>query len=158
MAIDPEGFTRSSKETTMKDAENLHLKVQNLCDCFASNDPLKEMSEIEKSKDTDSDTDETALKWIALAVLHGINANAKEITIAKTKSGTKVTAEYRKAKLPTPGGAVTEKILSAMRGITHIEDNKGETVLAFGIRNSSMELKIKNKKEGDDEKITIKFP
>ena len=39
----------------MKEKRNLHLKVQELCDCYATNDPLKEMSQIK----TDSDTDES---------------------------------------------------------------------------------------------------
>lgn len=139
----------------MKDAGNLHLKVQDLCDCFATTDPLKGMSEI---KD-DANTEEAALKWIALAVLHGINMNAKEITITSTKSGgVKVTAEYRKADLPSPGGPIGEKIINAVRNISHIEEGKGEATLAFGIRNNSLDLKIKSKREGDDEKVTIKFP
>jgi hypothetical protein len=139
----------------MKDTENLHQKVQGLCDCFATNDPLQEMSKVK----TESDTDEAALKWIALAVLHGINSNAKEITISSTKSdGVKVTAEYRKAELPSPGGPVAEKIMRAVREISHLEGDKAETTLAFGIRNNSMDLKIKSKHEGGDEKITIKFP
>ena len=139
----------------MKDAANLHLKVQDLCDCFAATDPLKGMSEVKN----DNDTDEAALKWIALAVLHGINNNAKEITISSTKSdGVKVTAEYRKADLPSPGGPIGEKIIKAMKDISHLEGNKAENILALGIRNNSMDLKIKSKHEGGDEKITIKFP
>ena len=139
----------------MKAAANLHQKVQDLCDCFATNDPLKEMSEVQ----SDTDTDEAALKWIALAVLHGINSNAKEITISNTKEGgAKVTAEYRKAELPSPGGPIGEKIIQAVREISHLEGSKAETTLAFGIRNNSMDLKIKSKNEGDDQKITIKFP
>jgi len=139
----------------MKDAVNLHQKVQGLCDCFATNDPLKEMSEVKN----DADTDEAALKWIALAVLHGINSNAKEITISNTKNdGVKVTAEYRKAELPSPGGPIGAKILKAVREISHLEGSKAETTLAFGIRNNSMDLKIKSNHEGSDEKISIKFP
>jgi hypothetical protein len=144
------------KENIMKDAANLHLKVQDLCDCFATNDPLKEMSELKN----DTDTDEAALKWIALTVLHGINSNAKEITITSTKgSGVKVTAEYRKAELPSPGNPIAKKIMHAVKEISHIEDGgKGEATLAFGIRNNSLDLKIKARQEGSDEKITIKFP
>ncbi len=139
----------------MKDAANLHLKVQELCDCFATTDPLKGMSEVKN----DTDTDEAALKWIALTVLHGINSNAKEITISNTKGGgVKVTAEYRKAELPSPGVPIAEKIMKAVKDICHLEGSKGETTLAFGIRNNSMDLKIKSKHEGNDEKITIKFP
>jgi hypothetical protein len=139
----------------MKDTSSLHQKVQGLCDCFATNDPLKEMSKIKN----DTDTDEAALKWIALTVLHGINSNAKEITISNTKGdGVKVTAEYRKAQLPSPGGPIAEKIINAVREISHLEGGKAETTLAFGLRNSSMDLKIKSRHEGNDEKITIKFP
>ncbi len=139
----------------MKDTENLHSKVQGLCDCYATNDPLKEMSQIH----SESDTDEAALKWVALAILHGINSNAKEITISKTKSdGVKVSAEYRKADLPSPGEPIAEKIMTAIRNISHLEGNKAETTLAFGIRNNSMDLKIKSKHEGSDGKITIQFP
>ena len=139
----------------MKDAVNLHQKVQSLCDCFATNDPLKEMSGVKN----DTDTDEAALKWIALAILHGINSNAKEITISNTAGdGAKVTAEYRKAELPSPGGPIAEKIINAVREISHLEGGKAETTLAFGIQNNSMDLKIKSKQEGSEQKITIKFP
>lgn len=150
-----EGPESHSKEDIMKDSVNLHQKVQELCDCFATNDPLKEMSEVQ----SDTDTDEAALKWIALAVLHGINSNAKEIEISSTKKGgVKVTAEYRKAELPSPGDPTGEKIIQAIREISHLEGSTAEMTLAFGIRNNSMDLKIKSKQEGGDEKITIKFP
>ena len=139
----------------MKDTESLHQKVQGLCDCFATNDPLKEMSEVKN----DSDTDEAALKWIALAILHGINSNAKEITISNNPTdGVKVTAEYRKADLPSPGDPIGSKIINAVREITHLEGSKAETTLAFGIRNNSMDLKIKSKHEDGNDKISIKFP
>lgn len=139
----------------MKDAGNLHQKVQELCDCFATTDPLHEMSKVKE----DADTDEAALKWIALAILHGINSNAKEISIVNTEdTGVTVTAKYREAKLPSPGEPIAEKIIKAVREITHLEDDKGKTILALGIHNSSMELQIKSKHKGDDEKITIKFP
>ena len=48
----------------MKDKRSLHLKVQELCDCYATTDPLKEMSIV---KD-DEDQDEAGLKWLALTL------------------------------------------------------------------------------------------
>jgi hypothetical protein len=138
----------------MKDASSQHLKVQELCDCFTANDPLKEMSDLKN----DPDTDEAALKWIALAVLHGINSNAEEISITSTKNGVQVNAQYRKAELPSPGAPVAEKVITALRDITHIEETSGESTLAFGIRNNSMDLKVKTTHEGGHEKITIGFP
>lgn len=139
----------------MKDTENLHKKVQELCDCFATTDPLKEMSDI----GSDPDPEGAAVKWLALAALHGINANAKKISIRSSGDGTvSVTAEYRDSELPAPDTHVAETIFETIRSITHIEESKGETALAIGIRDSSLDLKIKLKDKGDSRKLSIKFP
>jgi hypothetical protein len=139
----------------MKDPANIHLKVQELCDCFATTDPLKEMSDIGQV----AEGDEAALKWIALAVLHGINSNAEKISLTTTKDGkVRVTAEYREGDLPAPGPAVGKKIIEAIRAMTHIEKDKDKMTLALGIRNNSMDLKIKSRHEGGDDRISITFP
>jgi hypothetical protein len=139
----------------MKDTENLHKKVQEHCDCFATTDYLSEMSKVK----TDADKDEAALKWLALAALHGVNSGAEEVTIYKNKDGqVKVIAEYKDAELPSPGNEVADKIFETVRKITHIEDKKGKTELALGIRDSSISLKVKVKQSGDGDKITFKFP
>jgi len=139
----------------MKDKGSLHLKVQEMCDCFATTDPLKEMSVV---KD-DADKEEAALKWLALAVLHGVNNNAKKISITRLDNGNvKVTAKYRKTDLPSPGSEVAEKIIETVIGITHIEGGEGKTPLALGIRDSSIDLSIKMKTKNGGKKVTIKFP
>jgi len=139
----------------MKEKRNAHLKVQELCDCYATTDPLKEMSDLKK----DADADEAALKWLALSVLHGINANAKKITIQESTDGTvSVSAKYRRAELPTPGKAVGDKIFNAVREITHLEGDKGKIPLSLGVRGNSIELAVKVKKDKDGRKATIKFP
>ncbi len=138
----------------MKEKRNLHLKVQELCDCYAANDPLKEMSIIKN----DQDKDEAALKWLALTVLHGVNSNAKKVTITRSKDGEiSVTAKYRESELPSPGSEVGAKIMEAVREITHIEGDTGKTPLALGIRNDSIEIKVKMQSEEDKEKVTLKF-
>ena len=139
----------------MKEKRNVHLKVQELCDCYATNDPLKEMSEIK----ADTDTEEAALKWLALAALHGVNDNAREVTIRRSSSGdVKVTARYREAELPSPGSEIAEQIMGAVREITHIEGEKGKSPLALGIRNDSIGLKVKMKAKQGGERVTIEFP
>jgi len=139
----------------MKEKRNLHLKVQEMCDCYATGDPLKEMSIVKNEEDID----EAAVKWLALAALHGVNNNAEEITITRTPEGNvRVVAEYRESELPTPGPEVGKKIVGAIREITHIEEDKGKTPLSLGIRNDSVDLKIKFKAKKGKEKITIKFP
>lgn len=139
----------------MKATENLHLKVQELCDCFSTTDPLKEMSEVK----ADKDSMDAALKWLALAALHGVNNSARKISVKKTNDGTvSVTAEYRETDLPSPGADVADKIFEALREITHIDEAKGKSMLALGIRDSSIDLKIKVKNEADYKKVSIKFP
>ena len=139
----------------MRDKETLHRKVQELIDCFATTDPLKEMSELVR----DSDKDEAALKWLALAALHGINMNAKKISIRKRDGGAiTVSAEYREAELPSPGLSIGEKIIEDLRAITHLEKDKDKTTLALGIRDGSVDLGVKVKKDEKGEKVTLLFP
>ncbi len=139
----------------MKEKRNLHLKVQELCDCYATTDPLKEMSTIKR----DVDQEEAALKWLALAALHGVNNNAKKITISRSKDGSvAVCAKYRETELPSPGPEVADRIFKSIREITHLEGGKGKTPLALGIRDSSLELQIKVEAEEHEQEITIKFP
>jgi hypothetical protein len=139
----------------MKEKRNVHLKVQELCDCYATNDPLKEMSTVKN----EGDKGEAALKWLALTALHGVNGNAENITIIRSKDGEiSVTAKYRESELPSPGSDVGAKILEAVREITHIEGDKGKTPLALGIRNDSIEIQVKVNSEEGKEKVTLKFP
>ena len=137
----------------MKDMTTLHLKVQELCDCYAQTDPLKEMSLVSK----DADKEEAALKWIALAVLHGVNMGAKQISISKEGGKVKVIAEYKDAELPSPGSDIGKKAIKALRDITHIEGKKGELPLALGIRDSSLEVKVKVSQQENAESVTLKF-
>lgn len=138
----------------MKDTESLHLKVQEHCDCFATTDPLKEMSLV---KD-DPDTREAALKWLALAALHGVNNNAEKISITRSDDGkVTVTATYRKTDLPSPGAEVAETVIAAVAEIAHIEGDEGKTPLALGIRDSSIDLNVKLKATDGGKKVTLKF-
>lgn len=139
----------------MQDKESVHKKVQEMCDCYATTDPLKEMSAIS----ADADKEEAAYKWLALAALHGVNENAEKISVQKRSDGSvKVLAEYRKSELPAPDAALADKIVEAMAEVTHMEGEKGKTPLALGIRDSSIDLKVKVKKKDDGQKVTIKFP
>ena len=139
----------------MKDKRNLHLEVQEHIDCFANTDPLKEMSEITK----DTDKDQAALKWMALAVLHGVNFNAKKISIRTAPDGTTtVRAKYREAELPSPGGEIGRHIVESIRRITHFDGDKGKGPVAIGLRNDNLEIGVKVNRDEDGETVTFKFP
>jgi hypothetical protein len=139
----------------MKDPGNVHKQVQEMCDCYATNDPLKEMSTLTKEADAHTG----AIKWWALTALHGVNANAEKISVRRGTDGeVTVQAKYRPADLPSPGNSVGDAIFEACRQMTHIEADKGKTAMALGIRDSSLELKVKLKQKKDFQQITIKFP
>ena len=139
----------------MKDKRSLHLKVLELCDCYATTDYLKEMSVLPG----EMDTEEGALKWVALSVLHGINGNAKKIALSRDQDGQiKVVAKYRKSELPSPGSEVGGKVLEVLKEITHLEGEEGKIPLAIAIRDSSFEVKVKMEQDEDGETVTIEFP
>ena len=137
----------------IRDKQNLHLKIQQLCDCYATTDPLKEMSDLHKDKDTQ----EAALKWLALAILHGINDNAKMISLIRSENeNVRVVAEYRKSELPPPDNATGELIMDTVRKIAHMEE--GKIPLAMGIRDGSIEMTLKIKKDNHSESVILEFP
>jgi hypothetical protein len=139
----------------MKDQGSMHKKVQEMCDCYATNDPLKEMSKLKN----DADAEAAAVKWLALAALHGVNNNAKEISIHRGDDGNiTVLAEYRTTELPSPGKDAGRRIFETIREMTHIDADKGKTALALGIRDSSIDLNVKIKMKDGAEKISIGFP
>lgn len=103
--------------------------------------------------------EEAALKWLALAALHGINMNANEITILKSEDGQiKATAEYRPAELPSPGSTIGQKIIDDVRSMSYLEEEKGKTTVVLGVRDSSIDLEVKVNRHKNGEKVELKFP
>ena len=139
----------------MKENRNLHMRVQEMCDCFATTDPLEEMARMAGEKD---DLQESAVKWLALAILHGVNSNAEEIVLRRGEDGrVRVKAEYRTADLPVPDQGIAEAVIEAVRSITHIEEDKGKLPVSIGIRDSSVDLEIRIKARGGKQKVKLKF-
>jgi hypothetical protein len=137
----------------MRDKQSLHLKLQELCDCYATTDPLKEMSDTPG----DDDLQEAALKWLALAILHGINDNAEKISFVRPGNRkVKVFAEYRKSELPSPGEETGRVVLDTVRKIAHMEE--GDIPLALGIGGESIELQLKIRKDSSGESVILEFP
>ncbi len=139
----------------MLDKRSLHMKVQEQADCFATTDPLSEMAGLVKEQDPE----EGAIKWIALAVLHGIDRNAEKISLRRNADGgVSVIAEYRKSELPIPPLPIGRKVFDVVKEITHIDGDKGQVPVAIGIRDSSIELDMKLDRNGAEEEVVLKFP
>ncbi len=140
----------------MKDKRSAHLKLQELVDCFVSTDPLAEMTAISGNE---PDREEAALKWMALAAIHGVTARAKKISLKKDANGNvTVKAKYRTSPLPSPDAALGHDVVTAVKELIQADGSKGKSDLALGIRDSSIDLKIKFKQEDDGEKCSIVFP
>ena len=138
----------------MSAIRSLHLRVQEMCDCYASTDPLQEMSKLSQEEE---DLQESAIKWLALAVLHGINSNAKMIAIQRDDDGQIVVkAKYRTAELPPPNEKTADAVLETIRKITHIED-KGKLPLTIGVLDSSIDLEAKLMGKPDKNELELKF-
>ncbi|MCX7823750.1 MAG: hypothetical protein N2260_09970 [Syntrophobacterales bacterium] len=141
----------------MQDKRSFHLKVQEMCACYAQTDPLKEMSNLKIAPD--ADLEEAAVKWIALTLLYGITDQAKKIKLSIEKDGSvSVTAKYYKAELPSPGTEIGKKVIDVIRNIMHLDKPSGELPLTVGIGESSIEVEIELEKEDDREVLEIEFP
>jgi len=113
------------------------------------------MSKLKKDKNSL----DAALKWLSLSVLHGVNNNAKEISIKLDDDDiVSVIAKYRDTELPSPDAQIAANIFEAVREMTHIEDEDGKIKFAVGIRDSSLDLNISVQNKDDYRKISIKFP
>jgi hypothetical protein len=137
----------------MLDKHTLHMKVQEHCDCFATAEPLREMAALGK----EPDAEEAALKWISLAVLHGIDRNASSISLRSAGGKLSAAAVYRDCELPQPPETVGRKIFDIVRAITHLDD-RGRMPVSIGIRDSSIEIEFNLDRDGDSEEIILKFP
>ncbi len=139
----------------MKEKRSMHLRVQEMCDCYATTDPLVEM---ERMRNESGDKEESAVKWLALAVLHGINSDLEEISISLDEDGrVRVKAEHPASDLPAPSAEIADTIMDVVREITHIEEDKGRLPIAIGIRDSSVDLEVKVKSKGERDKVKLKF-
>lgn len=139
----------------MQDKRNLQKKMQEQIDCFAGTDYLTQLGAVKN----EPDKEQAPLKWLALAILYGINENAKKIKIEKNEDGSKrLIVEFRDFDLPSPGDDVVDLIFEDLRRMTHIDADKGKISLSVGVRDSSIELEAKLKREDGKEKIVLKFP
>ncbi len=136
---------------------NLHLKLQEMCDCYLETDFKTQMAAM--TPIVGGDIEEETIKYLALAILYSISEKAGKLKIKKKGGGMKVTViSDEKVELPPPPGEIANGIFEICRAIAHMQEDKGETLLALGLRGSRLELKMKMKKDRDKESLTILFP
>jgi hypothetical protein len=146
----------------IKNDRNYHQRLQEFCDCYLETDPRKELEKASKgiSGDPGGDMDELALKFLGLEIFYGASEKAKNISIQRSKDGKVLfTVEARrKYQLPPPSTQVADRIISIARAITHIDKDRGEEPVSFGLRNDRLELTFQFDRKKEGESLSILFP
>ena len=142
---------------------NLHLKLQEYCDCFMETDLKNELKGLSGELGVSAsaqDLEEYALKFIGLAVLYGVNESAKSVVLSKTRSGdvqftVSAAGDY---KLPAPSSVLADRVFDALRNITHLEGQSAYEPLSLGLRGDRIELGIHFDEKGEKNLVRITFP
>ena len=137
---------------------NLHLKLMEMCDCYLGTDYE---ATIQKVADAPSaDTQEDALRYLALALLCTITEKARQLSLKRKNDKITVTIKHddEKLALRPPARPVFEKIIAIMRAIIHLDEDKGGLPLTLGLKNDQIEVQVKIERSADKETLKIKFP
>ena len=137
---------------------NLHLKLMEMCDCYLGTDYA---ATIQKVADAPSaDIQEDALRYLALALLLTLTEEARQLSLKRKNDKITVTIKHEAEKiaLRPPARAVFNKIISIMRAILHLEEDKGGMPLTLGLKNDQLEVQVKVERAADKETLKVKFP
>lgn len=136
-----------------------HLKLIEMCDCYLGTDYPATLRKVADGPSTDLDED--ALRYLALALLSAINERARQLSIKQKNDKITVTLKQEddeKTALRPPSRDVCERIISIMRNILHLDQDKGALPLSLGLKNDQIEVLVKIERTADKESLKIKFP
>lgn len=137
---------------------NLHLKLQEMCDCYLETDFMAQLRGM--TAVPSADLPEDALKYLSLAIMAGVTDKAEKLKL-KNKAGSigaSLVVQGEKVLLPPPSAELFGAIIDLVRAILHFEAKGGKTPLSLGLRNSELELQVKLKQEEGKTALTIGFP
>ena len=136
---------------------SLHLKLQEMCDCYLDTSYKTQLARI--GGQPGPDPDDEAMRYLALALMHAITEQAGELKFKQDGKGVRVTVkrEGDKESLPAPPPPLFAKILGIVRAILHLEGEKGESPLSLGLRTGSVDLRVKVKEKGEEASLKIEF-
>ncbi|MBU0675846.1 MAG: hypothetical protein KJ950_14505 [Proteobacteria bacterium] len=134
---------------------NLHLKLQEMCDCYLETDYRTLLTTI--SSRAGADLDEEALRYLGLALMHIITEQATKLTLKQegTAIRVKVKNDGNKEELPIPSAPLFAAMVKLVRGILHFEGGGGESLLSLGLRSGSVDLLVALQENGGE--ISLKF-
>ena len=136
---------------------NLHLKLQEMCDCYMDTDYLPELEKTVVS--LGGDMEENSIKYLALSILEALTQKAGKLKLKKEDTVTvTITSVDEKIELPAPTSEMVDSIFEIMRAITHIDEAKGESLLAFGLRSGQVDITVQLKTREGKSSLKLIFP
>ena len=117
-------------------------------DCYLETNPstvLKQWADDGWQGDSQVDTDETCLKYIALVLLDALEHKAKKIVV-EMGCPVLVACSDEDYMLPTAPESMLARGLEILRNICGMEGGHTEGALCLGIRSDSIELRIEKSK------------
>ena len=129
------------------------LKLQDYFDCFADTTAADELQKVPQ----EPDQEEAAIKWLALAILHGLSCRSDAIELTRSSSG-EVRAEMSGGTLTPPDRELAPRVFEAVRRIAHLDGDQEGTPLAIGIRNDSLECRVEVRRTPKGETFLIRLP
>ena len=138
----------------MKDSKSLHLKLQEYADCFSESEAARELAEISKKGvggDITGDLTEVAMKYLASAILRGIEEGAQKLQITRECR----LLGKKEIILPSPPAGLAQAMISIVRCITDLEADVGESRLAYGVRNDRLDIDVSVHKAGEKESLGL---
>lgn len=138
---------------------NLHLKLQEMCDCYLDTSYEEELNRAARVT-AGEEMEETAVKYLALAIMYGITEKAESLKLKKKKDGVIKAGlkSDKKINLPPPSEGLFDAVTGIIRTILHFEEGGGKLPLSLGLRTGQVELNVKLKEKEDGISLKFKFP
>ena len=137
---------------------NLHLKLIEMCDCYMDTDFNSQLHHIATSPA--EDLEEESVKYLALAIMKTLTEKAQKLTFKRKKTNITVAlkADGDKMSIKAPSNEMFDKIISIVRTILHLEEDKASLPLSLGLRSGQVDVQVKVERNGDKESLKMKFP
>jgi hypothetical protein len=132
----------------MQDTQSSHHQLQQYLDCYLETNPstvLKQWDDDGWQGDSQVETDETCLKYIALVLLDALKHKAKKIGL-EVGCPVLIICNDEDYLLPAAPESMLSRGLDIVRDICGLERDCTGGILCLGIRNESIELRIEKSK------------
>jgi hypothetical protein len=137
---------------------NLHLKLIEMCDCYLETDFKSQIQRLATS--SGEDVDEESVKYLALAIMYALTEKARKL-VFKSKKGqltVLLKVDGEKISMKAPSLEIFNRIVSIIRTILHLEEDKASMPLSLGLRNGQIDIQVKVERDDNKESLKLKFP